>query len=226
MNPDLAKALGEIERGAERHLQAKRVEFERLQQELGEGQNIISHVEKIEEPGIEEVAAQVLEKEVVEVEKGTTAGAETVETDGRRRRKTQSVAAIKKAAVAAKIKQQEKLWKEGTKWRRATEQGLGDVDLEEAMEDTVSKTTTTTATATASTSSSTVQTTAEVYAKPYTKSAELRGERSSTRWEKKEIWEKQLKERQEKESTEKAARLQEIEEQHEETAGNCGKVTR
>ena len=89
------------------------------------------------------------------------------------------------------------------KWRRATEEGLGDVDLEEAMDDTetgktVPKTTTamttTTATTTASTSSSTVQTTAEVYAKPYTKSTELRGERSSARWEKKEMWEKQLKE--------------------------------
>ena len=81
MNPDLAKALGEIERGAERRLQAKRVEFERLQQELGEGQKIVSHVEKIEEPGAEEAAAQVAEIEVVQVEKGTTAGAETVETD-------------------------------------------------------------------------------------------------------------------------------------------------
>ena len=218
MNPDLAKALGEIERGAERRLQAKRVEFERLQQELGEGQKIVGHVGKIEEPGAEEVAAQVPEIEVVQVEKGATARAETVETEGRQRWKTQSVAAIKKAAVAAKIKQQEKLWKEVTKWRRATEEGLGDVDLQEAMEDmetgkTVPKTTT--AMVTTSTSLSMVQTTAEVYAKPYTKSAELRGERSSARWEKKETWEKQLKERQEKENTEKAVRLQEIEEQHE-----------
>ena len=105
--------------------------------------------------------------------------------------------------MAAKIKQQEELWKEATKWRRATQEGLGDVDLEEAMEDTetgktVPKTTmtmtTTTAMATASTSSSMVQTMAEVYAKPYTKSAELRGERSSARREKREMWEKQLKE--------------------------------
>ena len=83
MNPDLAKALGKIEKGAERRLQAKRAEFEKLQQELGERQKIVSHMEKIEEPGEEEVAAQVSEIEVVQAEKGTTAGAETVETDGR-----------------------------------------------------------------------------------------------------------------------------------------------
>ena len=149
MNLDLAKALGKIEKGAERRLQAKRAEFEKLQQELGERQKIVGHIEKKEEPG-----------------------------------------------------------------------------EEEAMEDTetgkiVPKTTTTTTmtmtttTATASTSSSTVQVTAEVYAKPYTKSADLRGEYSSARWEKRETWEKQLKERQEKENTEKTARLQEIEEQRE-----------
>ena len=128
--------------------------------------------------------------------------------------------------MAAKIKQQEKLLKETRKWRRVTEEGLGDIDLEEAMEDTetgktVPKTTTTmtmtttTAMATVSTSSSMVQATAEVYAKPYTKLAESRGEHSSARWERREMWEKQMKEQQEKENTEKAARLQEIEEQHE-----------
>ena len=126
------------------------------------------------------------------------------------------VAAIK--AAAAKAKQQRKSGKKETKWRRATNEGLGDVNLEEAMEDTETDQTTmtmTTAMATASTSASTVQTTAEVYAKPYSKSAELRGECSSTRQEKKKMLEKQLKERQEKENKEKAARLQEIEEQHE-----------
>ena len=47
----------------------------------------------------------------------------------------QSVAAIK-AAVAAKDKQEKKPGKKETKWRTATEEGLGDVGLEEAMEDT------------------------------------------------------------------------------------------
>ena len=128
----------------------------------------------------------------------------------------QSVAAIK--ATAAKAKQERKAGKKESKWRRATEEGLGDVNLEEFMEDTETDrmtTTMTTATATASTSTSMVQTTAEVYARPYTKSAELRGECSSAREEKKKMWEKQLKERQEKESKEEAARLQEKEEQHE-----------
>ena len=112
----------------------------------------------------------------------------------------QLVAAIK-AVAAAKAKQERKTGKKETKWRRATEEGLGDVDLEEVMEDTeTDQTTTTMAAATVSTSASTVQTTVEVYAKPYTKSAELRGERSSAREEKKKTWEKQLKERQEKES--------------------------
>ena len=163
MDPDLAKALGEIERGVERWLQAKRVEFKRLQQELGEGRKIVRHVEKVEEPEAEEVAAQAQEVEIVQVEEDTTAEAETMETTGWRRRKTQSVVAIK-AAVAAKAKQQRKSGKKETKWRRATDEGLGDVGLEEAMEamETDQMTmTTTTATATASTSASTVQTTAE-----------------------------------------------------------------
>ena len=79
--------------------------------------------------------------------------------------------------------------------RRATEEGLGDVNLEEFIKDTeTDRTTMTTATATASASTSKVQTMAEVYARPYTKSAELRGEWSSAREEKKKTWEKQLKE--------------------------------
>ena len=82
MNPDLAKALGEIERGAERRLQVKRMEFERLQQELGEGQKIVGHVEKVEEPEAEEVAAQAQEIETVQVEEDITAETETMETTG------------------------------------------------------------------------------------------------------------------------------------------------
>ena len=76
----MAKALGEIERGAERRLQAKRVEFERLQQELDEGRKIVGHVEKTE---AEEAAAQAQEVEIVQVEEDTTAEAETMETTGR-----------------------------------------------------------------------------------------------------------------------------------------------
>ena len=106
--------------------------------------------------------------------------------------------------MAAKDNPKKKAWKKEVKWRRATEEGLGDVDLEEAMEDTeTEQMTITTTVATASTSASMVQTTAEVYAKPYSTSAESRGERSSARQEKKETMEKQLKERQEKEINEK-----------------------
>ena len=77
MNRDLAKALGKIERGAERRLQAKRVEFERLQQELGEEQRIVGHVEKVEEAEAGEPTAQAEEIERVQAE------AEPVETTGR-----------------------------------------------------------------------------------------------------------------------------------------------
>ena len=205
MNPDLAKALGEIERGVEKRLRAKRAEFEKLQQELGEGQKIVGHVEKVEE-------AEAREIEIVQVEEDVTAEVKMVEVTGRRS-KMQSVAAIKVAA--AKDKPQKKSGKKEMKWRRATDKGLGDFDLQEAMEDTETGQTMTTTRVAASTSASTVQTTVEVYAKPYSKSAESRGERSSARQEKKKTLEKELKERQEKESREEAARLQERKEQHE-----------
>ena len=205
MNPDLAKALGEIERGVEKRLQAKKAEFKKLQQELGEGQKIVGHVEKVEE-------AEAPEIEIVQAEEDVTAEAEMVEITGQRR-KMQSVVAIK--AVAAKDKPEKKSGKKEIKWRRATDEGLGDFDLEEATEDTETDQMMTTTRIAASTSASTVQTTAEVYAKPYSKLAESRGERSSVRQEKKKTMEKELKERQEKESKEKAARLQERKEQHE-----------
>ena len=111
------------------------MEFERLRQELGEGWKIVGHVEKVEEAEAKEPAAQAQEIEIVQAEEDITAEAETVETTGQRRRKTQSIAAIK-AAAAAKDNPQKKSGKKETKWRRATEEGLGDVDLEEAMEDT------------------------------------------------------------------------------------------
>ena len=77
MNPDLAEALGEIERGVERCLQVRGIEFERLQQELGEGQKIVRNVEKVEEPEAEEAAAKAHEVETVQAE------IEIMETTGR-----------------------------------------------------------------------------------------------------------------------------------------------
>ena len=58
------------------------MEFERLQQELDEGQKIVGHVEKVEEPEAEEAVAQAQEVEIVQVEEDATAEAETVETTG------------------------------------------------------------------------------------------------------------------------------------------------
>ena len=144
---------------------------------------IVGHVKKVEE-------AEAPEIEIVQVGEDVTAKAETVEITGQQR-KTQSVAAIR--AVPAKDKPEKKSGKE-IKWRRATDKGLGEFDLEEAMEDTETDQTTTTTRIPASTSASMVQTTAEVYEKPYSKSAESRGERSSARHEKKKTMAKELKE--------------------------------
>ena len=65
MNPDLAKALGEIEKGAERHLQARRAEFECLQQEMGNKQKIVGHIEKKEEPEEEQEVTEEVQMEKV-----------------------------------------------------------------------------------------------------------------------------------------------------------------
>ena len=116
-----------------------------------------------------------------------------------KRRMTPSIAAIKQVAIQVKLKEQP------TKWKRATVEGLGDLDLEEAMEQmgeggekmTTSTATTTTATVvmSAATSVTTASTSrvvvAEVYAKLYTKSAEQRSERSTARTERRENTEKE-----------------------------------
>ena len=78
--------------------------------------------------------------------------------------------------------------------RHVTEEGLGDVDLEEAMEKTTNEPktmtsttlTVTTATATATMVSFSCVVTAEVYSKPNTKSAEERGECSTARSKRRE----------------------------------------
>ena len=101
------------------------------------------------------------------------------------RRKTQSIIALKKAVTEAKVKEQKRRYHEAMKWRRATEMDLGDVDLEQEMEQaaeteeasevTTAMTMVTTTTLAASSSRVVV---AEVYAKPYTKMTESRGEHS------------------------------------------------
>ena len=72
MNPDLAKALGEIEKGAERPLWARRAEFKGLQQEMGEKQVIVGHIEKKEEPQEEEATEGIQAEKMVRQDDTTT----------------------------------------------------------------------------------------------------------------------------------------------------------
>ena len=197
MNLALAEALDEIEKGAERWLRARRAEFQQLQQELGEDQKIVGHIEKKEEPD-EDVT------EIIPTAKDTddTTTEEENLLAGPRKRVTQSIIALKKAAAEAKVKEQKRRWDEATKWRRATEEGLGDVDLEEAMErtenpkkaatDTSTMAAETVMTTAATASSSTCVVTAEVYAKPYASTTESRGELSKARSEQKDAKEREL----------------------------------
>ena len=119
--------------------------------------------------------------------------------------------------IAARTKEQKRHYKEATKWRRATETGLGDVDLEEEMEKTaeqenMTSTTTTTTTVTKATSSTRVVM-AEVYSELYTKSAELRGECNIARSEKRANLEREQQEQRQKEEEEHIAKEKEAEEQ-------------
>ena len=102
----------------------------------------------------------------------------------------QSIIVLKKAAMEAKTKEQKWRYYKDMKLRHATETGLGDVDLEQEMEQvaaaekssevTTVMTMVTTAMPVASSSCVVV---AEVYAKPYAKMTESRGERSMARSE-------------------------------------------
>ena len=156
-----------------------------MQREMGNKQVIIGHIEKQEEPEVEEVVTEThtKEEEVTEptqAEKVTEPDDTTTEEENPtgvpRKHKMQLVTALKKALMEAKIKEQQWRYDEATKWRRATEAALGDVDLEmeiEQAEDVETTSVVTEGTAivvtTAAASSSTHVVTAEVYAKPYTK---------------------------------------------------------
>ena len=95
---------------------------------------LIGHIEKIDDPGdnVPEQKQTVPDKEI---EDDTTTEEQKLPV-GPRRRKTQSIAKAKQAALDAKIREQTRRWDEATKWRRATNEVLGDMDLEEAMEKT------------------------------------------------------------------------------------------
>ena len=75
MNLDLAKAWDEIEQGAKRQLKARRAEFKQLQKQMGDKQQIVSHIEKKEEP------EQVEQLEDVQAEK-VTGQEDTTTTEG------------------------------------------------------------------------------------------------------------------------------------------------
>ena len=72
MNPDLAKAWDEIEQGADRQLKARRAEFAQLQKQMGDKQQIVSHIEKKEEPEQVEQLEDVQAEKVTEQEDTTT----------------------------------------------------------------------------------------------------------------------------------------------------------
>ena len=116
---------------------------------------------------------------------------------------------MKKTLAEAKRKEQQRRWDEATKWRRATNVALGDVDLEKEMEKAEEAETTATVTESVKTavtttagstrtevtmtaaSSSTQVVAAEVYARPYTKTTESRGECSTARSKRKEAMERE-----------------------------------
>ena len=236
MDPELAKALGEIERGAERRLQARRQLLHKMRQEMGSKQAAVARAEEAEEQDIQEVNPEAQSEDVrdtgaktaTEQDEGTAMEEDTPGVP-RPRRKTQPVAAFKKAHTETKRKEQGR--DEPTKWRRATDVALGDVDWEKEMEKEeeaetavtvaegvkTAKTTTTGSTKTIVTttmaSSSTQVVTAEVYARQYTKTAESRGERSTARSERKEAMERETVTQRQKDEEDRITREREAEEQ-------------
>ena len=238
MNPDLEKALGEIERGAERRLRARQKQLAQIQQEMTSKQAAATHAEETEEPDIEEVNPEAQSGGVKEAgAKKATEQVDTTVTEEDNpevpppRRKTQSIAALKKARTEVKRKEQQRRWDEATKWRRATDVALGDVDLEKEREKaeeaetavTVAEEVKTAVTTTAGSartvltmttaSSSTQVVTAEVYARPYAKTTESRGERSMARSEKKEAMEKEAMIQRQKDEEDRIVREREAAEQ-------------
>ena len=136
------------------------------------------------------------------------------------KRKTQSVTALKKALTEAKIKEQQQRYDEATKWSRATEEGLGDVDLEQEMEQleqaettSAATTATTMVTTMAMASSSMCMVTTEVYAKPYAKMTESRGEQSTARSEKKEAKEREVMFKKQKDEEDRLVKEKEADQQ-------------
>ena len=165
--------MSEIERGAEERLEAMTEEKRKLESGGAKTETVpklIGHIEKVEEAGNdvpEQKQTQQTAPKCKGVEDNTTTEEENL-LAGPRKRKTQSVNKAKQAALEAKVKEQKRKYEEATKWRRATNEALGDVDLEDVMEKATEAETASTSMSSASTSLVVV---AEVYAKQYTESA-------------------------------------------------------
>ena len=208
----LEKALSKIERGVEERLEAMRAEKQKL--ETGGVKTemvlrLIGHIEKVEEAEDDVPEQEQMAVKRKEVEDDTTTEEENLPT-GPRKRKMPSVTKAKQAALEAKIREQKRRYDEATKWRRATNEALGDMDLEEAMEKMTEAETVSTSTSTASASRLVV---AEVYAKPYTESAKQRGQRSTARSKCRETLEREQQLQRQKEEEERIAKEQEVAEQ-------------
>ena len=197
--------MGEIERGAEERLEAMRVEKQKLESGGVMTETVpklIGHIEKVEETEDDIPEQKQTVSKCKKVEDDTTMEEENLLAEPRKR-KTPSVTKAKQAALEAKIKEQKRRYDKATKWRRATNEALGDVDLEEVMEKM-------TETETASTSTSTAYASCvvgtEVYAKPYTESAKQRGQRSTARSECRENLEREQQLQRQKEEEERIAK--------------------
>ena len=212
ISPALEKVLGEIERGAEEWLEAMRAEKQKL--ELGGVMTetvpkLIGHIEKVEETEDDILEQKQMVPTCKEVEDDTTKEEENLPAEPHKR-KTPSVTKVKQVALEAKIKEQKRRYDEATKWRRATNKALGDMDLEEVMEKTTETETASTSTSTAYASHVVV---AEVYAKLYTESMKQRGQRSTARSKCRENLEREQQLQRQKEEEEQIAKEREVAEQ-------------
>ena len=198
----LEKALGKIQRGAEEWLEAMRAEKQKLESGGAMAETalkLIGHIEKVEvaEDDVPEQKQTVPKHK--DVEDDTTMEEENL-LAGPCRCKMQSVSKVKQAALEAKIKEQKRRWEEVTKWRRVTNEALGDMNLEDVMEKMTEAETASTSTSSASASRVVM---AEVYVKSYMESAKQRGQRSTARSEHRENLEREQQLQRQKEEEER-----------------------
>ena len=197
--------MGKIERGAEERLEAMRAEKQKLESGGVVTETVpklIGHIEKVEEAEDDVPEQKQMVPKCKEVEDDTTIEAENLPA-GPCKCKTPSVTKAKQAALEAKIKEQKRRYEEVTKWRRVTNEALGDVDLEEVMEKMTEAETASTPTSSASASCVVVT---EVYAKPYTESTKRRGQRSTARSKCRENLEREQQLQKQKEEEEQIAK--------------------